>query len=127
MTTGQKIKYIRLLKRLTQRDVTEKLNMSQQAYSRLETDQTKPTHDQMKKLTEALGISLEDLDKWDGKFVFNNFGNPSNNGQINQFKSLVEDERGLYQQLVAQKDTEIGHLRDEVAYLKTVIDRLMGQ
>ena len=114
------------MKGLTQRDVTEKLNMSQQAYSRLETDQTQPTYDQMKKLTEALGISLEDLNKWDGKFVFNNFGNPSN-GQVNQFKSLVDDERGLYQQLIAQKDTEIGHLKDEVAYLKTVIDRLMGQ
>lgn len=51
------------MKGLKQEDVADKANMSQQAYSRLENEQTKPTHEQMKKITEAFGISLEDLDK----------------------------------------------------------------
>ncbi len=126
MTTGQKIKYLRKIKGLTQDDMADALNMSQQAYSRIENDQTQPSHEQMKKITETLGMSLENFDKWDGKLVFNNFGNPSN-GQINHFKALSEDERGLYQQLLDQKDAEIAQLKEEIAYLKTVIDRVLKQ
>lgn len=56
--------------------------------------------------------------------MFNNFGNPSD-GQVNQFKAVSVEKRGLYQQLLAQNEAENSHLKDEIAYLKTVIDRML--
>ena len=126
-TLGKKIQYLRRIKGLKQGEVAEKLTMSQQAYSRLENDQTKPTHEQLKKVADALGVSLEDLEKWDGKFVFNQFGSTSQNGQINHFKALAEEERGLYQQLLDQKDTEIVHLKEEITRLHSLLDRVLKQ
>jgi transcriptional regulator with XRE-family HTH domain len=124
MITGTKIRHIRQMRGLKQQDVAHQISMSQQAYSRLENDRSKPTYDQLKRITDVLNVSMEDLEKWDGKSVFYNYGNHSN-GQINNHKSLSEEERNLYQQLLAQKEYENHSLKGELAYFRATVDKLL--
>lgn len=115
MTIGQKLERVRRSKGIGQQELAQSIFMTQQAYSRIENDQTKVTHDQLKKITEALGISIEELEKWDGTFVFNNFGNPASQIQFSQSNDKLEQ---LYEKVISQKDAEI-------TYLKSVIDRML--
>ena len=99
--------------------------MSQRAYSRIENDQSKPTYDQLKRIIDVLNVTMGEIEKWDGQSVFGNYINPAN-GQLNHARAFTEEERKLYQQLLAQKDTENQLLKEEIAYFKAMIDRLLG-
>ncbi len=124
MKTGNKLKLIRKQKGYSQEEMSEKMNMSQQAYSRLENDQKNLGHDEVKKIAEVFGTTAESIDNWDGTFVFNNFGETTN-GQIQTQNNVSDEEKNLTKALIDQLREENEVLKEEVVYLKTVIDRLL--
>jgi transcriptional regulator with XRE-family HTH domain len=60
-TTGTVLKEARLKTGLTQVELAEKAGVHINTYARIERDEQEPTFDTVKKLTKALGISLEDI------------------------------------------------------------------
>ena len=61
MCIGEKIAEVRRLNKLTQRDLAEKLNVSDKVISKWETGKSLPDVETMLKLSKILGISISEL------------------------------------------------------------------
>ena len=61
MTIGEKIQYYRKQKGLSQEELGQLLTVSRQTVSQWETGQTSPTVDNLVRLKEVLGISVDEL------------------------------------------------------------------
>ena len=126
MTIGNKIKNMRKQTGFSQDEMAEKLNMSQQVYSRIENDQKELRSEEVKKIADFFGKTVEEIDSWDGTFVFNNFGQTTN-GQIQTQNNSSEDQQNNLKSLLEQYKVESLSLKNEVSYLKSIIDRLLDK
>lgn len=61
MTTGQRIKMMRTQKRITQKELAEKLLTSQQNLAQYENDKRNPKFETVLKIASALGCNVSDL------------------------------------------------------------------
>ena len=61
MDIGKNIKKIREAKGLTAKEVISAINMGAPMYSRIETGKTEPSLSTLKKIAQALGVSLSEL------------------------------------------------------------------
>lgn len=61
MSLGTKLRELRQRKNWSQQEVSLKLDISQPAYNKWETDQSKPTIDNLLKISEIFEISVEEL------------------------------------------------------------------
>lgn len=61
MKLGDRLKQLRLAKQLTQRQVAAQLNVAPSIYNRFERNERKVKKDMLPKLSEILGISIEEL------------------------------------------------------------------
>lgn len=100
MNTEQKIKNIRELKDFTQEYMAEQLGITQAAYSKIETGQTKLTPNKISDIAEIFDMDASDLIDLDMQKYFNNLRNVkgSNNGI-----TITHDEtiKNLYDEVVA--------------------------
>lgn len=100
MSTEQKIKNIRELKDFTQEYMAEQLGITQAAYSKIETGQTKLTPNKISDIAEIFDMDASDLMAYDMQKYFNSFNNVkrSNNGS-----TITQDEsiKNLYDEVVA--------------------------
>ena len=72
MSLGTKLKQLRQNKNWSQADVAYKLDVSQPAYNKWETDQTKPSLDKLGKIAEAFEIEIQDLFQNEGNVIISN-------------------------------------------------------
>ena len=61
MTIGEKIQYYRKQKGLSQEELGQLLTVSRQTVSQWETGQTSPTIDNLTRLKDVLGVSVDEL------------------------------------------------------------------
>ncbi len=61
MKLGDRLKQLRLAKQLTQRQVAAQLNVAPSIYNRFERNERKVKKEMLSKLSEILGISIEEL------------------------------------------------------------------
>ena len=61
MKLGDSLKQLRLAKQLTQRQVAAQLNVAPSIYNRFERNERKVKKEMLSKLSEILGISIEEL------------------------------------------------------------------
>lgn len=125
MNTEQKIKSIRELKNLTQEYMAEQLGITQAAYSKIETGQTKLTSNKISDIAEIFDMDASDLMAYDMQKYFNSFNNVkgSNNGS-----TITHDEtiKNLYDEVVVLQKQKINLLekllnsteRDLIKYRK---------
>ncbi|SDE73803.1 Transcriptional regulator, contains XRE-family HTH domain [Mucilaginibacter pineti] len=116
---GEKIKMIRQLRGFSQENVAAKLGIAQNAYSRIETNQTRLDSAMLVKLAEVLGVSPMDI--LSGQPAIVNF--QSNKGTQQSFgyvESVVTGQRELYDKLIAGKD-------EEIARLSRIIEKLLAK
>ena len=66
MDVGDKIKQLRKIKNLSQKQVAMELGMDQPQYSRIENGRVEPTITSLKKIAKVFDISLSELVKEDG-------------------------------------------------------------
>ena len=116
---GHRIRKLRELKNLTQEHLAEELGMSVSGYSRIERDEVKLSSDKLVKISEVLGISLDDLMRFDETLIFQNNGEHQRYGFAQAFahNSVINDiehmERLYREQIDALKE-EIKFLREEL-------------
>jgi transcriptional regulator with XRE-family HTH domain len=121
-TIGNKIRTIRESRGFTQKNMADKLNMSQTGYAKIERNQVDVAVTKLNKICEALGIDLIELVSFDESLVFNVSHNQSPaittiNGVNYQVSSKEEI---LYQQ-------QIEKLELEVKYLRNLIEKMLGK
>lgn len=106
MTTGQKIRGIRMLKELSQENMAEMLEMSLRAYGEIERGKTDISDSRLQQIAEKLGVSPADIlsfgekvnnffDQCKGTFVNAgiNSGNASQSSNYNPSKDDLEIEK----------------------------------
>ncbi len=108
---GNNIKNIRELKNLTQEFVAEKLDISQSAYSRLESGETKISKEKLHQIAEVLEVKPEDIREFDSQRYFNSVGDIEGNysgsiivglsrEDVDTIKKLYEDKIVLLEELL---------------------------
>jgi transcriptional regulator with XRE-family HTH domain len=118
LNIGTKIKKLRELKNLTQEHMASVIGVTQSAYSRLELGETDITYNKLARIAGELGMKPEDVIAFNESMVFNVMHNQTGNGLIIQNNTLVNEERDLYK-------LQIETLKEEVTYLKKIIDNLL--
>jgi transcriptional regulator with XRE-family HTH domain len=107
---GQKVRRIREEKQWTQEFIANKLEISQNTYSKIESGSIKLTIDRISELSKILDVPIEDMLSDDTKTFH------LNNNHIEKFyiENLQEENKGLVQSL-----------KDQVKYLQEENQRLL--
>jgi transcriptional regulator with XRE-family HTH domain len=119
MLFGEKIRTIRELRGFSQENVAAKLGIAQNAYSRIETNQTKLDSKMLVKLAEVLEVSPMDILSTQPAII--NF--QSNKGTQQSFgyvETVVSGQKELYDKLIAGKD-------EEIVRLSKIIEKLLAK
>lgn len=114
---GQKIKKLRELKNFTQSHIASELGITQSAYSKIEQGETEVSYSKLSKIAEVLGMAPEEIMTFNEQMIFNVMHNQTGNGFVVN-KGFTENERKLYEDQITQ-------LKEEVSYLKKVLDKLL--
>lgn len=97
---------IREMRGLSQETVADKLNIKQNAYSKIETNQTRLTTEMLDKLSKVLEVSPLDIMSQQPAIV--NFQpNQGTQQSIGYIETFVSTQKEIYDKLIASKDAEI--------------------
>lgn len=118
MLIGKKIKKLRELRNLTQDYMAEQLGISQSGYSKMEAGEVDIPFSRIEEISKVLGLNPEDIMMFNENMVFNVMHNQTGNGLV--IHQMSENEKSLYEK-------QISNLKEEVSYLKTVIDKMLLQ
>jgi transcriptional regulator with XRE-family HTH domain len=120
MHIGQKIKKLRELKNLTQTHLAQELGITQSAYSKIELGESEVTYGRLEKISSVLGMKPEEVIAFNDQMIFNISNNPYGGNVFSQIDQtgITETERKLYQD-------QINLLKDEVAYLKQMLEKVL--
>ncbi len=106
-----KVKFLRELNNLTQKDVAEKLFMEQHTYSRYESDPSKLTQQHYQELSKLYAVPVEVLKNEEPFIVITNTTNGYIQTQFNHSKELID-------KIIESKNETIKILQEEIEYLK---------
>lgn len=113
MELGYKIKKIRELKNFTQDYMAQELNVSQATYSRYEKDEIDLTMSQLGRISDILGVKIEDLLSFDEKHIFNNFGNSYDTSSFSiNYSTINEQDRTIYLKTIKLLEDKIDYLEN---------------
>lgn len=125
MQVHEKLKTMRLCKNWTQEDLAEKLGWAINTYAKIERGESDIKLDKLKQIAEVIGADVTDLLDLNEKTVFNFAENCAHSNLAHCTILLSEaqcahelDKAGL---VIAQKDKEIGWLKEECERLKEMI------
>jgi transcriptional regulator with XRE-family HTH domain len=122
---GTKIRLIRLSRGLNQEGVAQQLGIQQNAYSKIETNQSKVSDEMVERLASIFGVSVEDI-KSPEPVIINFHNNPNNNGAVINHGEIKNHNEQLLQQLTQQlsiKDKQIEELMAQNKLLVGVLKR----
>jgi transcriptional regulator with XRE-family HTH domain len=124
--TGQKLRVLREFRNYSQEYIAEKLGITQNAYSRIENNQTKITAERLEKLATILNIPPMELlsDKEPVLHFSDPIPHPVHSPKEDHWKEMIENTRQLYGQVIVGKDERIANLENEIHLLRTERDRI---
>ena len=125
--TGQKLRLLREYRNYSQEYIAEKLGITQNAYSRIENNQTRLTAERLEKLAAILKISMIELLS-EKEPVIHFAGIPVTSPppeRDEHWKEMIENTRQLYGQVIVGKDEKIAHLENEITFLRKERDRFI--
>lgn len=111
---GLKIKKVREIKGYKQEFMAEKLDISQQSYSNLESGKIDVPFTKLESIAEIFQMRIEDLVSFDEKLVLNNYGSIEGNQYANINNNFPEKLEKLY-------EDKIKLLEDKIAYLEEAL------
>lgn len=106
---GGKIRQLRELKGYSQEYIANQMGISQRAYSKLETSETKLDWDKLTKISEILEIAPTDIASFDDNLIFNNC---NQSGKFEQFINQIPEK------LIEQYEKRIEYLEKEIDFLR---------
>lgn len=111
---GEKIRKIRELKGYSQDYMSQQLNISQRAYSKLEREEIKLDWQRINDISKVLEIDPVELISFDDSLIFNNC---TQSGKSNTINNNFPDE------LRNQYELRISEMKEEVVYLRSLIKK----
>lgn len=111
MEIGTKVKKLRELRNFTQEFMAASLEMTPSGYGKIERNESEVSYQKLEKIAEVLGIKVEDIVSFNESLVFNVMHNQTGNGYVVNHNSSFENERKLYEQIIAQQKEEIESMR----------------
>lgn len=121
MSLGTKLRELRTGRNLSQTQVAMELDVSQTAYGKWESDQTKPGIDNLLKISEFYETDIYNLMKDEGYVQVNN-----NNDQTNDSGSgMIQNQTNNYnasEKLIEQYEARIKELQERNQELKDQVD-----
>jgi transcriptional regulator with XRE-family HTH domain len=125
--TGQKLRLLREFRNYSQEYIAEKLGITQNAYSRIENNQTKITTDRLSRLAIILNIPPVELlsDKEPVIQFADSSSPPAEIIKEEHWKELMENNRQLYVQVICSKDEKIAYLETEIHNLRREKDQII--
>lgn len=116
---GEKLRTLRELHGIKQEDIAQRLGISQNTYSKLETGETDLTMSRLEEIAKIYNIKPLDLFNFDAKCVIQHFTNSNTNGTVNgDVHNHFEVERELYQNQIKQMQEEITTLKGIIEHFK---------
>lgn len=114
MNTGEKIRTLRRRKNLTQADMAIALEITQRAYSKIETGEVALKVDRLEEIAKLLNASVNDLLSESGLQIFEDvkYSQIGSGKVVNQ---VNEKERELYEKIIARQQDEIDYLKNLVS------------
>ncbi len=114
MEIGQRIKKMRELRNITQEHMADKLDTTQQNYSRWEKGDIELTVSRLEQIAKILDVRPEDIFAFDEKVVFNNnYCNFSDNSiGIGANQSILQELKLSYVSRITSLETEITRLHN---------------
>lgn len=106
----QKIAEVRKLKQITIEQISEKLNLSIPAYSKIERGVTKLTLERLFQLAQILDTSVYDLLDLKGENIYHQILNDNSVGH-QEIKNMYQENRDLTDKLIEGYKSEIEFLR----------------
>lgn len=124
MLIEEKIKSIRELKNYTQGYMAEELGITQAAYSKIESGQTKLTVSKINDIAQIFDMPVEDLVAYDSQRYFNSFNNVKGsnngsviNGDVELITKLYEDKINLLERLLHATENELLRYKEKYGEL----------
>lgn len=124
-TIGKRIRDHREAKGLSQEELAERLQVSRSTYQRIENGDTNSWVNYMEKLSEILGVSIEDLIRGEESFIQVNRENTTTDGAIGG--NVVQHQTinySLSDKLIEQYEIRISEYLEEIRILKAEIKDL---
>lgn len=123
LAVGHRIRAIRILQDISQDFVADKLDISQPAYSKIESNETKLTFDKVEQIASILGVEVDEILNFDKSNVFNNCNQSGTfSGVNNTFTFTGEDLKEVYELLLEEKEKRI-RLLEEIIELKNELKK----
>ncbi len=131
MLLGEKIKKIRDLKGMTQEDIASKLNISSQAYSKIERNETKIDDKRLEQIANALDVPAESIQKFDeSNFFISNLKECENSqslGMMNTVNNYYYSDQSIpvLENLIEQQKQQLKQQSDEIEFLRKQLESLL--
>lgn len=125
MLIEEKIKSIRELKNYTQGYMAEELGITQAAYSKIESGQTKLTMNKVADIASVFEMDVNDLMNYDTQKYFNSFNNVKGSNiystitqsEEETVKKLYEDKINLLERLLHATENELLRYKEKYGEL----------
>jgi transcriptional regulator with XRE-family HTH domain len=115
---GQKVKKLRELRNFTQNYMAQEMGVTQSAYSKMELGESEITYSKLQRISEILGIGVEEIAAFNEQMIFNVMHNQTGNGFVVN-KGTTDHERKLY-------EDQIQLLKEQNDYLKRMLEKMIG-
>jgi transcriptional regulator with XRE-family HTH domain len=116
---GNNIRIFREIKGISQEDIARQLNISQQAYGKIERDETKIDEDRLAKISTVLGVSPEVIKHFNSEMIMVNqtaTAHDNSNGSVFNYNPTNDYTDSL--------KSEITFLREQITSLQKQNERL---
>lgn len=115
LAVGHKIRTARLINEISQDYVADRLGISQPAYSKIESNETKIDFEKVEEIASILGVDVNEMLNFDKANVFNHCNQSGTfSGVNNTFTFTGEELKNVYEKLIAEKDKRIQFLEEEL-------------
>jgi len=115
---GQKVKKLRELRNYTQHYMAQEMGVTQSAYSKMELGESEITYSKLERISEILGVAVEEIAAFNEQMIFNIMHNQTGNGFVVN-KGMSDQERKLY-------EDQIQLLKEQNEYLKRMLEKVIG-
>jgi len=122
---GTRTKRFREIKNLTQEHLAEKLGISQNSYSRLESETVKISTDRLKEITQILDVPAEYLMNTDAPVY--NFSNNASIKYAGQIENIYDDQKELLHKTIEILEIQLKEANEDRKRLLEIISELTKQ
>jgi transcriptional regulator with XRE-family HTH domain len=114
---GENIKRFRDLRKYSQEYMAAQLNINQSSYAKIEKGDTKITVHRLKQIAEVLDVDMSLLLNSSRQTIFNLYDNQTANGRVENLHNHLPE------RLIADYREQIQHLKQEITFLRGLLER----